>query len=92
MSLQNLPNELRGRDNFVVWRNEIRDGKETKVPYDAKSNGNHIHAKSNDPSTWTSLEEAARVADILSGNDYDGVGFQFGINRIISFCKNAKTH
>jgi hypothetical protein len=83
VSLQNIPNELRVRNNFVVWRNEIRDGEKTKVPYDAKSNGNHIRAKSNDPATWASFEEAARVADILSGNDYDGVGIMLGGSGLI---------
>jgi hypothetical protein len=78
MSTLNIPVELKARPNWVVWKYETRDGKETKVPYDAKSNGGHVYAKSNDPTTWTTFEQASDAADVLNGNDYDGIGFELG--------------
>jgi len=70
-----VPELLKTTPNWVTWKDEVRDGKHTKVPYDAKSNGNHTKAKSNDQTTWTTFSEAVKAADILSGSDYDGVGF-----------------
>jgi len=70
-----VPDLLKDIPNWVVWKYETRDDKETKVPYDPKSNGDRAYAKSNDPSTWTSFDRAAAAADILSGHDYDGIGF-----------------
>lgn len=70
-----VPYSLKDVPNWVVWKYETRDGKETKVPFDAKSNGDNAHAKVNDPSTWASFERAAEVSDVLSGHDYHGVGF-----------------
>ncbi len=69
-----VPASLKDIPNWIVWKLEKRNGKDTKVPYDAKANGNHLYAKSNDSSTWTSFDKAVETAnDILS--DYDGVGF-----------------
>jgi hypothetical protein len=70
-----VPYSLKDMPNWVVWKYETRDGKETKVPYDAKSNGDSAYAKVNDPSTWATFDRAAEVADVLSGHDYDGIGF-----------------
>lgn len=66
-----IPTELKSLPNFVVWKKEKRNGKFTKVPYDAK---NGELAKSNDSSTWSTFEQAEKTADILTGN-YDGIGF-----------------
>jgi hypothetical protein len=35
-------------------------------------------AKSDDSTTWTTFEQAAEAADILGGNDYEGIGFELG--------------
>lgn len=45
---------------WVLWRNEERKGKLTKPPYRAANPG--IAAKSNDPSTWATYDEAATAA------------------------------
>jgi putative DNA primase/helicase len=71
----NVPPELQAISNWVVWKYETRDGKETKVPYDARTGR---RAKANDSATWTTFEIALSAADVLSGNDYDGVGFELG--------------
>ena len=45
---------------WCVWRLEVRNGKETKPPYQA-ANPN-VSAKSNDPSTWATFDVAAAAA------------------------------
>jgi hypothetical protein len=68
----NTPQCLRDRSQWVVWRYEERKGKRTKVPYDAKTGR---MAKSTDPATWTTFEQAAEA---YGGRDgYHGVGFVF---------------
>ena len=41
-----VPHELQGRDQWVVWREEMVEGRDkpTKVPYDAKADGGAIPA------------------------------------------------
>jgi putative DNA primase/helicase len=67
-----VPQVLINLPQWIVWKLERRDGKATKVPYDATHKG--TYAKSNDPSTWATFDQALETAsDIL--NDYDGCGF-----------------
>lgn len=57
---------------WVCWRFEPgKDGKLTKVPYDPK---NGWKAKSNNPRTWATFEQATAA---MERNGYDGVGFCF---------------
>lgn len=56
---------------WLLWRYEERDGKLTKVPYQA----NRRKASTADQSTWTSFEEA-KVAYLSGG--FDGIGFVLG--------------
>lgn len=67
----NFPAELQELDQWVVWRIEGRDGKPTKIPYNAQTGG---RADSTAPTTWTDFEQAAHA--YLNGN-YNGVGFVF---------------
>lgn len=69
--LDNIPEELRRRPQWLVWKLEKRDGKPTKVPYIAGGVG---RASSTDSETWRSFDEA--VAALQTGR-YDGVGFVF---------------
>ncbi len=73
-----IPEVLRAYPQWVGWRYEARDGKRTKVPYDAKTGE---RASSTDPSTWSTYEQARAVK-----NHYDGLGFVFtleaGIERL----------
>jgi putative DNA primase/helicase len=66
-----LPEELRQRRQWVVWKLEERDGKPTKIPYIAGGGGK---ASSTDSLTWRSFEEAVRA---LETGRYDGLGFVF---------------
>lgn len=64
-----IPAELRERDQWVVWRSEDRDGKPTKVPYQADGRG---RASSTKPTTWATFDEAVAAAAT-----YDGIGYVF---------------
>src|SRR5262245_46433984 len=67
--------ELKGRDQWVAWRYEDRDGpKPTKPPLSPR-NGNY--AKSSEPQTWGSYDEAAERA---RRDGLPGVGFMLAQN------------
>ncbi len=67
-----IPDELRRIPQWVVWRPDLREGKWTKVPYDAKRP--RKRAKSTDPKSWTSIEKAV---EHHSQNTTSGIGFVF---------------
>ena len=67
-----IPSELRALPQWVCWRYEDRDGKPTKPPYDAKSNGRLLKARSNDPATWSDFDAAVSAVDRLK---MEGIGF-----------------
>lgn len=71
--LENIPEELRQRPQWVAWKLERRPGedKPTKVPYIAGGVG---RASSTDSLTWRPFEEAVRA---LETGRYDGIGFVF---------------
>lgn len=68
--LTKVPEQLRSRPQWVLWRNETRSGRPTKVPVSVSGN----LAKSNDPTTWTTFEA---VYEMLRGGSYDGLGYVF---------------
>jgi putative DNA primase/helicase len=57
---------------WVLWRYETRNGKPTKVPYQA----NGKRAKSDDSRTWSAIDEVAH-AWAKSKARYQGIGFVF---------------
>lgn len=69
-NFDNIPDELRDRDQWVLWKVEKRDGDTTKVPYQPSGR----KAKSNTPPTWTSFNEALRAYE---SGDFAGIGFMF---------------
>lgn len=69
--LDNIPEELRTRSQWVVWKMERRNGKDTKVPYIAGGVGK---ASSTDSLTWRTFDEATRTLDTRR---YGGIGFVF---------------
>jgi primase-polymerase (primpol)-like protein len=69
--LENIPEELRQRPQWLVWKLEERDGKLTKVPYIAGGVG---RASSTDSLTWRTFEEAIQA---LEAGRYSGIGFVF---------------
>ncbi len=66
-----LPIELRAQRQWVVYRNEKRGGKWTKVPYTSRTGR---RADTTDPETWATHEEA--IAALESGK-YAGIGYVF---------------
>ena len=66
--LSNIPDELKQLKNWCVWKFEKRNGKRTKIPFNAETGE---FAKSNDKSTWCSYETAVNTEGV------DGIGFFF---------------
>lgn len=64
-----VPEALKSIPNWIIWKCEKRNGKKTKVPYDAKSPDQF--AKSNDSNTWTTFENATAAVN----GRFDGIGF-----------------
>lgn len=66
-----IPAELRNLPQWVAWKMETRDGKETKVPYSPVTEGK---ASSTDPATWGTFAAALAYAKRAGMN---GIGFVF---------------
>ena len=67
----NIPAQLRALPQWVCWHYENRKGKPTKPPIQAKSNGELLNAKVDNPATWSDFATAAAAADRLN---LDGIG------------------
>ena len=67
--VEQIPDELKIRPQWVNWRLEKRGGDLPKVPY---TPGTGRRASSTDLMTWGTFEEAIEILD-----RYDGVGFVF---------------
>jgi putative DNA primase/helicase len=74
-----IPDDLKERDQWVLWRYEPRNGRLTKVPYQP----GEVAASSTDPTSWRSYlevcEEYAQYADFC-----DGIGFVFAADDSIT--------
>jgi putative DNA primase/helicase len=70
---RNVPGELRGLPQWVLWRYEQRDGKRTKVPYDPDT---LERADTTDPDTWGTYRKATRTLHARRER-FDGIGFVF---------------
>ncbi len=69
--LDNIPEVLRRRPQWVAWKLEQRSGKRTKVPYIAGGVGK---ADTTDLMTWRTFEQAVTA---LETGRYNGIGFVF---------------
>src|SRR5690625_7314848 len=58
---------MKEHDIFCCWKEEMRNGKKTKVPYNARTGS---RASSNDLSTFSSYDEAVKGM-----HNYTGLGF-----------------
>lgn len=70
--LEQLPARLRRLDRWVLWRYLTRNGKPTKIPFDAKTGR---EASSTDSTTWSSLPEVVHA--LGGGTTFSGLGFVF---------------
>ncbi len=66
----NIPDELRDTSQWICWKYEDRDGKLSKVPYDAKSGE---LAAVNKPGTWANFQTAFDFYE--NQHDINGIGF-----------------
>lgn len=85
-----IPHALKARPKWVVWRREVRNGKETKVPYNVITGA---RASVMDPTAWACFEQA--VAAFNAGG-FDGVGIvlakEDGLTGIdLDHCVDLKT-
>jgi putative DNA primase/helicase len=71
VDFENVPAELKNRRQWVVWRYEVRDGKKTKVPYNAHTARS---ASSTDLETWAYFDAAL---DAYNNGGWDGIGLVF---------------
>ncbi len=67
--LSSVPLELRARVQWVCWRRETREGKPTKLPYNARTG---TLASTTEQNTWSSFETALCACE---RGTYDGVGY-----------------
>ncbi len=67
---ENIPEELKEHNQWVVYRMEERNGKRTKVPYQSEGR----RASSTDPGTWCSFTQAFNT---YKTKEFDGIGFVF---------------
>ena len=78
LSLDNIPQDLRALDRWVLWKNVQRtkpngDKVWDKVPFSAKGGA----GSSTDPATWVSFNTAVNKYAL---GDYDGIGIVLGGN------------
>jgi predicted P-loop ATPase len=77
-----------GEARWVIWRFEIRKGKTTKPPYQARHPTRH--ARSNDPATWADF--ATALAAYQAGKA-DGIGLCLLNSNLVAFdlddCRDA---
>src|SRR5438270_1699920 len=64
-----LLSELTAYPQFVVWKYTVEQGKLKKRPFNPRT---HVPARTNDPTTWTSIEPALKA---LANGRYNEIGF-----------------
>ena len=75
-----IPQEMKQTRRWICYRVEVREEKQTKVPYNAI---NGSWAKSNDPDTWTTFRVAIMGCIKYS---FDGIGFMLGEDTNTGLC------
>lgn len=67
VNLENIPDQLKRSENWIGWKEEQREGRLTKVPYNPETGK---RASSTDPETWTDFSA------VKESPEY-GLGFVF---------------
>ena len=65
-----VPSELKALPQWVMWKEEVRNAKPTKIPKQVTGE----NAKTNTPATWTDYQA---VCEALRTGRFDGIGFVF---------------
>jgi hypothetical protein len=68
MAFNEIPQELKDRNQWIVWKIIQRDGREIKIPYQIDGRP----AKTDDPTTWSSFDECVKVV-----HNFKGLGYVF---------------
>lgn len=70
---------------FCAWALREKPGRGlTKVPFQARwSNGREVEAKSNEPATWLTAEQAVRVSKAINNGNANYLGIFLGVLDII---------
>lgn len=71
-NIERIPTELKERNQWVLWRLELRDGKPTKIPYTPARK----KASSTDEQTWTSFDNVIKTYEQSNGY-FKGIGYVF---------------
>jgi putative DNA primase/helicase len=71
MDVEKIPRELKPDPHFVLWREETRNGKLTKIPVNAHTGKN---AAVDRPNTWATFAVAV-AALTRNGTGLKGMGF-----------------
>lgn len=71
MKFNNIPDEIKKMNNWVLWKLENRKDKTTKIPYQISGK----MASSSDLNTWSSYDKAIETFNHRGG--YSGIGFMF---------------
>jgi hypothetical protein len=93
LNIDNIPAELKDYDQWVCWKAKLKaDGKIDKIPIIPGSGRN---AKSNDPKTWRSYDEAVSYLNTRSGV-VSGIGFALSkddpfVGGDLDHCRNPET-
>jgi putative DNA primase/helicase len=75
LAIDNIPADLQALPRWVLWNLESRDGKPTKVPYQARAP--HALAEVNNPDTWASFSVAVAAFERMP-EQYSGIGVVLG--------------
>lgn len=67
---------LADHPRWVTWRNELRNGKPSKIPYAPRTGRK---AKADDPTTWGTRKEAEAAVPRLVDRSGGGIGLELGI-------------
>jgi putative DNA primase/helicase len=70
VSTQNIPDELKALQQWVLWRGVERDGRWTKIPYSVTGD----KASATDGATWRDFDNAS---ESYKNGSFDGIGFVF---------------
>ena len=81
-AVEAIPDELKARPQWVVWRYAFVEGKWTKVPYRARLAGrSRAKADTTNPQTWAPFAEALGAYEAFGRSEgpdgIDGIGFVF---------------
>ncbi|WP_455256918.1 hypothetical protein [Peptoniphilus asaccharolyticus] len=68
MNLENIPEYLKENASWCLWKYEIRNNKETKIPFNPTTDS---YGSVNNPKTFTSFDKASEKL-----SSYDGLGIR----------------